>query len=233
MNYPGAKASAGVWQRIIGQMPPHEVYCELFLGSGIVFRMKKRARINLLVDTNASCLTPFYGQATCQHWDAIEYLEDSNFSSHAVIYCDPPYLLSTRQMRLYYGPHEPEVNEPQWHERLLSILKALRCHVLLSGYPSELYGRALQDWRCISYKVMTRGSLKTECLWCNFPEPTELHDWRYAGRNHRQRTSLKRLVARWQAKLNAMPALKRGYLLHNLKLPAGTPETARPAETGL
>lgn len=32
MSYPGSKAQAGVWQRIIGQMPEHSVYVEPFFG---------------------------------------------------------------------------------------------------------------------------------------------------------------------------------------------------------
>lgn len=56
----------------------------------------------------------------------------------------------------------------------------------------------------------------TECLWCNFPEPTELHDWRFAGKNFRERTSLKRLATRWLARLEAMAPRKRGYLLNSV-----------------
>ena len=48
----------------------------------------------------------------------------------------------------------------------------------------------------------------------NFPEPEELHDWRFAGNTFRQRLGLKRLAARWLARLDAMPARKRGYVLN-------------------
>ena len=129
------------------------------------------------------------------------------------IYCDPPYMLSTRQGRFYYD-HEMSDDH---HRQLLAMVQGLHCRVLISGYPSELYGAALREWRCISYRTRTRGKTVTECLWCNFPEPTELHDWRYAGKNFRQRLSLKRMAARWLRRLEAMPAIKRGYLLNAMR----------------
>lgn len=50
MNYPGGKNSAGVYQRIICQMPPHRVYVEPFLGSGAILRYKKPAEVNIGFD---------------------------------------------------------------------------------------------------------------------------------------------------------------------------------------
>lgn len=34
MTYKGGKAGAGVYQQIINQIPPHDVYIEPFLGGG-------------------------------------------------------------------------------------------------------------------------------------------------------------------------------------------------------
>jgi len=128
-----------------------------------------------------------------------------------VIYCDPPYVYGTRahQRRFYYDHEMTDAD----HSLLLSVLKGLQCHVLLSGYPSELYSSQLQDWRCCSYQAITRGGKRTECLWCNFEQPEELHDWRYAGSNFRQRCALKRLATRWLARLDGMDARQRGYVL--------------------
>jgi hypothetical protein len=89
----------------------------------------------------------------------------------------------------------------------------MKCRVLISGYPSKLYSKMLREWRCISYRTRTRGCTLTECLWCNFPEPNELHDWRFAGKNFRERLALKRQATRLLARLDAMPPVKRGYLL--------------------
>ena len=54
MSYPGAKGAAGVWQRIIGQMPPHKLYVEPFFGSGQVFYRKRAADWNILNDLDST-----------------------------------------------------------------------------------------------------------------------------------------------------------------------------------
>lgn len=215
MSYPGSKAQAGVFHRIIGQMPPHSVYVEPFFGSGQVFWRKRRAESSILIDRQRSCIAKLGAEglgisAICA--DALQALATliPVLPADAVIYCDPPYLLSTRSGRVYYK-HEMT---DQAHASLLALLQDAKCRALVSGYPSELYGAALRSWRCLSYRTRTRGKTVTECLWCNFPEPTELHDWRYAGKNFRERLYLKRLVKRWGAKLDKMPPRKLGYVLH-------------------
>lgn len=214
MSYPGSKGQAGVFQRIIGQMPPHSVYVEPFFGSGRIFHEKKPAAASVIIDINAGVLARYgvAGSETVQaiHGDAIAHLPELTLPADALVYCDPPYLLETRQNRRYYA-NEFETHH---HTALLTLLQALKCRVMISGYPSELYGAALQSWRCLAYRTRTRGRTVTECLWCNFPEPVELHDWRYAGQSHRERVTLKRLAARWLRKLEAMPPRKRGYVLN-------------------
>ncbi|HCN3270845.1 TPA: DNA adenine methylase, partial [Klebsiella michiganensis] len=36
MSYLGSKAASGVYQKIIAEMPPHDVYIETHLGGGAV-----------------------------------------------------------------------------------------------------------------------------------------------------------------------------------------------------
>jgi len=211
MGYPGSKAQAGVFQRIIGQMPPHDLYVEAFFGSGQVFWRKRRAERSIIIDRLAAAIAKAGAEAGVSAicGDAISILPTLRLGPEALLYCDPPYVLSTRKERIYY---EHEMTD-RAHASLLTLLQGMECRVLLSGYPSELYGRELQNWRCLRYRTRTRGRTVTECLWCNFHEPVELHDWRYAGKNFRERCSLKRLATRWLARLEAMPARKRGYVL--------------------
>ncbi len=213
MSYPGSKAQAGTFQRIIGQMPPHSTYVEPFFGSGQIFWRKKRAVSSIVIDLLPGCIAKAGAEAgvTAVAGDALRILPSlvPALSADAVIYCDPPYLLSTRQGRFYY---DHEMTDEQ-HASLLALLQALKCRVLLSGYPSDLYSSQLQTWRCLRYRTRTRGRTVTECLWLNFPEPAELHDWRYAGQSFRQRLAFKRLAARWLARLEGMAARKRGYVL--------------------
>ena len=231
-GYVGGKGQDGVWQRIIGQMPPHSIYVEAFAGSAAIFFHKRPAARSILIDRSASVLTQLAASAPAHgdgqsveviQVDALDWLLKTRLPADALIYCDPPYLLNTRSGRRYYNH---ELTGPD-HLDLLRTLRRLNCRVLISGYPSGLYASSLHDWRCLSYRCRTRGRTVTECLWMNFPEPTELHDWRFAGRNFRERLALRRLAARWLARLQAMPPRKRGYVWNALTDPE-TPEPARP-----
>jgi site-specific DNA-adenine methylase len=217
MSYPGAKGQDGVWQRIIGQMPPHSLYVEPFFGSGQIFHRKRRSLFSYLVDIDPAAIAKvgavgITSGVTAICGDALKILPTLPVDSKTVIYCDPPYLLSTRKGRRYY---KNELTNHD-HATLVALLQALPCYVLLSGYPSQLYSSRLHGWRCLEYQTMTRGGQRRECLWCNFPEPEELHDWRFAGFNFRQRFGLKRFVRRWLARIERMPARRRGYVLHEL-----------------
>jgi len=221
--YPGSKGQAGVFQTIIGQMPPHSLYVEPFFGSGRIFWQKARAELSVLIDLAPGAIAKAGAEAgvIASAGDAIEKLSalQPALPPDAVIYCDPPYPLSVRGRpgRIYYDqnlfPESAEMTDQQ-HELLLKLLNGLQCHVLLSGYDCPLYSSHLQSWRCLKYKTMTRGGVRTECLWCNFPEPVDLHDWRYAGKNFRQRCGLKRLASRWVTKLERMNERQRGYVLN-------------------
>lgn len=50
----------------------------------------------------------------------------------------------------------------------------------------------------------------------NYPEPLELHDYRYLGRDFRERERIKRKKQRWKQKLSTMPALERYAILSEL-----------------
>lgn len=141
--------------------------------------------------------------------DGIEFLRSYPFTGSELVYCDPPYLASTRSGgRLY----RHEMTDTQ-HSALLGVLRSLHCMVMLSGYWSALYGRALRRWNRVSFQAMTRGGAATEWVWFNFPRPVALHDYRYLGENFRERERIKRKKARWTARLGRMPVLERQALL--------------------
>ena len=240
MRYPGGKAGSGVYQRIISQMPPHGVYVEPFLGGGAVMRMKRPARWNFGVDIDPAVVTMAAVLAGRGDWissrarlafpgdggpdvtfycrDGIRFLGDMEHgltsANRMLVYCDPPYLMSTRSSKRRVYRYELE--EPG-HIALLDVAVRLPCLVMISGYPSKLYDDRLSSWRVVRYRTMTRGGrMADECLWCNFPEPTELHDYRYLGRDFRERERIRRKCSRWVAMLSAMPVLERAALVSAL-----------------
>lgn len=83
-----------------------------------------------------------------------------------LIYADPPYLRTsihgTRDRMYRYEMAEAD------HRELLSTLNAHPGPVLLSGYRSDLYDRALGDWRRVEFAAAAEhGQARIECLWLN------------------------------------------------------------------
>lgn len=134
------------------------------------------------------------------------------FPSPALVYADPPYLMETRSCKRRYYEHE--VLSADDHRKVLAMLKALPCMVILSGYWSELYATDLAEWRTVQIPTVNhRGARVIEWLWCNFPEPEELHDYRFVGGNYRERWRIEKMRRRWKAKLERMSAVERRALL--------------------
>lgn len=220
MTYPGGKNGSGVYQAIINQIPPHRVYVEPFLGSGAIMRMKKPALASIGVDADAAVIASFDGASIpglkliCD--DALVWL-DQEFTADTFIYLDPPYLMETRSSHRNYYRYELTDDD---HLRLLKLITAwnLKCKIAISGYYSDLYVNSLAGWRKISFQTTTRGGGKaTEYLWMNYPEPLELHDYRYLGSNFRERERIKRKKTRWAARLQRMPSLERMALLATIE----------------
>lgn len=148
--------------------------------------------------------------------DAFPFLADYQWQGTEFVYCDPPYPLETRTSshRYLFEMADDPANDLREHSALLALLKRLPCPVMVSSYHSALYAIALKDWRMITFMSMTRGGHpKEEHLWMNYPPPVELHDYRFLGRNFRERQDIKRLKNRWLAKLAKMPPLKRQAML--------------------
>ena len=215
MNYPGGKNGGGAYQTIINQMPPHEVYIEPFLGSGAVLRAKRPAIASIGIDRDAACIAAFPRTESMQLLcgNALDHLKDWRASTEGtntttLIYCDPPYLRSTRRSQ---SPiYQYEFWEEDEHRSLLAVLRESGAMVILSGYASKLYNELLPDWRTLTYNAITRGgTMAKETLWMNYPEPLELHDYRFLGKNFRERERIKRQKARWLARLQRMPTTQR------------------------
>jgi hypothetical protein len=125
------------------------------------------------------------------------------------IYLDPPYLHSTRKSETRYR-HELTHDD---HVRLLAIVNEMPCRIMISGYSSKLYSKELANWRHFDFPSTTRGGKAIEHVWCNYPEPTELQDYRYLGRDRRERFKLLRREQNMIEKLSRLPEIERNALL--------------------
>ncbi len=245
MSFTGSKNGAGVFQRIISWMPPHDLYIEPFAGRAAVFRRKRPARYSVLIDSDPTAIDalgmalvtaggadlPPGVELICGDGlevfmsavnDGLPYRHGGVRAARAVwmnyfeprqvlVYCDPPYLRSTRRdpKRDYY---QHEWSREQ-HEYFLDQVVDAPWRVLISGYKSALYTKRLRGWHTERYRTTTRGGPVEEWIWANFPRPAELHDYRYVGRDYRHRERIRKRQRRWCRMLRAMPALERCAML--------------------
>ncbi|MBK9160089.1 MAG: DNA adenine methylase [Nitrosomonadales bacterium] len=216
MRYPGGKGGAGIYQKIINLIPPHTTYIEPFVGGGSVYRAKRPALASVIIDADAAALEKLKPHVnlstTIIHGDAITELAQYHFTGTEFIYCDPPYIMSTRSGRRLYNH---EMTDDQ-HRHLVSVLLTIPASVMLSGYRNDIYDKALAKWKRIDFEAMTRGGLKTESLWLNYEPPAVPSELTFLGENYRERERIKRKKARWADKLCKLPPAERAAILERL-----------------
>jgi site-specific DNA-adenine methylase len=211
MSYLGSKAASGVYQAIIANMSPHDVYIEAFLGSGVVMRRKPAAQRSIGIDLDETLLdASAYPGVELICTDAISYIDRFDYArcGKVLILCDPPYLHSTRTSSSRYK-HEFTDDD---HLRLIEVLKRVPADVIICGYPSSLYAENLADWRTFQYQAMTRGGVRTEQLWFNYA-PDAVYWSAYAGKDFIDRQRIKRKAKRWADNYAALPAAERLAIL--------------------
>lgn len=198
-------------------MPPHKVYVEAFLGTGTIMKKKAPAEFNIGIDKNTSMVDNFnftVPELVLLKEDAIAYLKKYNSDDRTVIYCDPPYVHSTRTSKARYKDEMLDHD----HERLCEVLKSLdntKHFVILSGYKNKIYERLLSGWWTKDFQAMTRGGVRTETVWCNF-QPGEVHYHTFAGNDRTDRQRIKRKAERWANKFKALPHGERQAILNSL-----------------
>lgn len=86
-----------------------------------------------------------------------------------LLYCDPPYLGSTRARN-----YRHEMTSPDEHRELADALQAAVATVVLSGYHSPLYDQLYADWHRLEISSFTGNAnagegARTEVIWSNRP----------------------------------------------------------------
>lgn len=101
--------------------------------------------------------------------DALELIRKIDAGPDAketLYYCDPPYVLATRQKGGgWQRAYRYELSDTD-HIALAELLHGVRGMVALSGYPSTLYDELYGDWDCVTRPHLADGGKpRTECLW--------------------------------------------------------------------
>jgi site-specific DNA-adenine methylase len=212
-SYFGSKATSGLCQPIISMMPPHDTYIETHLGGGAIMLRKPPALHNIAIDLDPKALAvfkcdyPIEKIQGCAH----QFLSTYPYRGRELVYCDPPYLHSTRSSTRRYRFDYKE----QDHIELLEILRGLPCSVILSGYPSTVYDKLLTDWGTLELQVMNQGGVRTEKLWFNFT-PDRVYWSSYAGKNFTDRQRIKRKAESWGRRYQALPRAERLAILSSI-----------------
>lgn len=240
MPYIGGKSQAGVYQRIVSLIPPHRVYVEPFAGSFAIGRLMKPADKVIACDKDERPLAALPDHVEKKNICGLSFLESYPWRGDEFVYCDPPYVLSTRGGRRYYR-HELTDDDHRWLLRVIFWLSSLGVKVMLSGYASALYESEglgtdpiflRPGWNVETFEVMDRGhNWKQECLWFNYPRPSELHDHSYVGADRRERWNIERRRRRWRDRLEKMDPLERSTLFAAL-VDVMNSTAAADAETG-
>lgn len=223
--YNGGKNNAGVYQSIINCFPIHDIYLELFVGSGAIYHYKAPADISILMDMVQLCDLPLKdrirpGDLFINN-DALIFLDIAgsilNYlvtaGNKILIYLDPPYLLYTRSCQKKMYNFEMSVND---HISLLSHIIKLKCMVAISSYDNKLYNDYLHDWFKVPYKVITRSGIKSEILYLNYEIPYLLHDYSYIGGNFKEREKFKLIHDNMLSKINRLPAALKNKIVNSI-----------------
>lgn len=223
--YFGGKNGSGTYQTIINQIPPHDLYVEAFAGSGSIYRLKKDAQFSILIDRlntpNVHLKNAMRPGSTYLSLDVAGNIDffvgmlnfiHSNLCN-VFCYCDPPYPLSSRKcQRRSYTYEMSDVD----HQAFLGGMNRAHFDVAISTYPNDMYKVRLSEWRTLEYQSTTRCGTATELLYMNYPEPGQLHDYSFIGKDFREREKYKRVKDNVVRKFSEMPNHLRASILNAL-----------------
>lgn len=115
-----------------------------------------------LIPDDIEMLVSRLGEAEIDNRNATTLLRDYA-ERDVLVYADPPYVLSTRNMEMY----QHEMTDAD-HAALLDVLDAHPGPVVLSGYHCALYDERLRHWHTREKRVQAeKGNTRTEVLWLN------------------------------------------------------------------
>lgn len=108
--------------------------------------------------------------------DALDVIRDYGQDERVLLYCDPPYLASTRG---WGNNYRHELRTDQEHHDLADALNGCAASVVLSGYHSALYDDLYDGWHRAERQAWTGNGIRggrtrtdgerVEVLWSNRP----------------------------------------------------------------
>jgi len=206
-GYTGHKGIAGVLQTIINEVPRHNAYYELFAGSGIIGITLPACTVKNFNDLDCR-VHGAYSHARADtinitNKPATDILQSLNCragTTDTFIFCDPPYLHSTRHSDKLYK-HEMSDTD---HIKFLSAVKSSPHRIAIIHPVCKLYEDALQSWRSVQLKIRYNTKTSIEKLYMNYPTQ-ELQTYKFWGSDCWKRQAKKRRAIRHSHKSIIIP----------------------------
>jgi len=218
-TYNGGKAGNGTYQQIINHIPKCDVFVDAMVGNGGIFYNLALPALTHINDIDplviakhdvSSCATKIIKSNVDYKSLIVKY---SGNTGTVFMYFDPPYLFETRKSQKPIYRHE-------WADQDHHVFLAAACiaefNVMISHYPCPLYDETLKGWYTHDFQSMTRQGLRTERIYMNYAPPVILQDFRYIGKDYRERQRIKRKIERHINRLEKMPADERTAILSSI-----------------
>lgn len=238
-SYYGGKGAAGVHQILINQVTPHDTLVIPFAGHCTLARKIHPAKRLILNDIDQSVMDFWVERKhKIEAGDVSLYCSDGRgiiesvlwgiqngtFRDRIFVYVDPPYVESACGSSQKYKHRMTDEMHAELIESLKELSKEPSVAIMISGYPSPLYAKLLKGWRSKSFMSQTRRGRRKEMIWMDYPEPQALHDYRFIGKNKRERFKLKRRRRNMLAKLQRMPLIERNAMIMAMVTKFGVPD---------
>lgn len=222
-SYPGGKAIDGTYQVIINQILPHKEFISGFFGHCGITRIKKPSEVTIGIEPDQSVIEDWKSLVVpiqeksflnslylinCEFLQVIDQLLPS--LEKPFLYLDPPYPKNSRKSSV--DIYKYEMTDDQ-HIELLSWVVRQDVPICISSYPNKLYDEYLKEWRNKKFQSKTRQGLATEIMYMNYEEPTQLHDYRFIGKNFRERERIKRRTTSMKRKFSQLAPLEQAMLM--------------------
>lgn len=222
-TYPGGKNGSGTIHQIINLIPETDVLGELFAGSAAISKNIALPAVTIINEIEPGQFAKLCAEHSLPgiivlNNDTISFLKAmapiinycvTGLGIKIHLYLDPPYPFYVRQDLSLYKHEMSDAG----HIELLSVIRSLRCTIQISSYKNKIYDQYLNTWNQHSFQAMTRQGMKTETIYYNYPAPTILQDYRYLGKNFRQRELIKKRTNNLISKIDRLPAPEKNMLL--------------------
>lgn len=214
-SYNGGKGGDGVYQRIINLIPPHKVWIEMFGGSGAVTKHIYAAEQSFIIEVDTvqavKLKREIQDRAVVINANAMNIVGVSTPAGVDVcIFADPPYLKMVRTC-------QRSIYKAEWverdHEKFLQWVRERKEKIIITHPICEMYLHQLAGWNKLEYKYMSRGGIRDDCAWYNYPTPETLHDYSYAGSTRTERQRIERKIDRELLKLSKLQAIERNAII--------------------